>query len=821
MKTLNARLNRERMESTKRRTSLAWLIAALLAGVLSLSFAGAATSWPPAQGEAALAQLKERGLYDSLQEALATARYGVYPEPHQPASWQAENPAQQINARFTAEGVQVQTKPDHGHPPRIGMKLRSVGYGERPIGVSAARLTTSGSRIEYRRLLVGKDSAAGAITEWYVNTAAGLEQGFTLESAPGERRDGERLRVVLALEGDLRAQAVDGGQALEFTDGAGRRVLRYDHLVVRDGAGRELEARMAVRMEGGEAEAWLEVDDRDAVWPVTIDPAFSQQQKLEASDVAPVEVFGTSVAISGETVVVGAPRGGSMFEGSAYVFVRSGGGWSQQQKLEASDRALIDLFGTSVAISGETVVVGATRGGSMDQGLAYVFVRSGGGWSQQQKLEASDGAPIDLFGTSVAISGETVVVGAPYGGSMDQGLAYVFVRSGGGWSQQQKLEASDAPALNFGTSVAISGETVVVGAPGAGSNFEGSAYVFVRSGVGWSQQQKLEASDAVVFGALGTSVAISGETVVAGAQGGGSNNQGSAYVFVRSSGGGWSQQQKLEASDAPAFNDQFGASVAISGETIVVGRLRGGTGPVNDGSAYVFVRSGVRWSQPQKLQASDASEFGASVAISGETVVVGAPSSSMFKGSAYVFGKAFYLHGAGPDNNPPVLFLNDSAPIAATAKFRDSASLKFAGGNPWKEIGTWPAVSKLTTGNLTALSDLRVWLGLKNSDDQGTRFDLRVEVYKNNGLVAVAVGHAFCIQGVTRNPNLAKEVTLKFDPFSPVPFNGTTDVLSLRVLARIGTNPTGGFCGGHSNAVGLRLYFDAISRAAQFGATFE
>ena len=373
MKTLNylafaslAALGRERMESMKRRRSLAWLILALLTGLLSLGFAGPATSFLPAQGEAALAQLKERGLYDSLQEALATARYGVYPEPRQLASWQAENPAQQMRARFTPEGVQVEAKPGDGAPQRIGMKLRSVGYGERPIGVSAARLTTSGSRIEYRRSLVGSDSAAGAITEWYVNTAAGLEQGFTLESAPGERRDGERLRVVLALEGDLRAQAVDGGQALEFTDGAGQRVLRYDHLVVRDGGGRELEARMEVRIKGGEGQLWLEVDDRDAVWPVTIDPTFTQQQKLVASDAAADDIFGCSVAISGETVVVGAPRddGAAGFDqGSAYVFVRSGGVWSQQQKLVASDAAAGDNFGSSVAISGETVVVGAPSDG--------------------------------------------------------------------------------------------------------------------------------------------------------------------------------------------------------------------------------------------------------------------------------------------------------------------------------------------------------------------------------------------------------------------------------------------------------------------------
>ena len=601
MKTLNdladaslAGLGRERMESTKRRSSLAWLIVALLTGVLSQGFAGPATSALPAQGEAALAQLKERGLYDSLQEALATARYGVYPEQPHLATWQAENPAQQLRARFTAEGVQVQVKPGHGDPQRIGMKLRSVGYGERLIGVSAARLTSSGSRIEYRRSLVGKESAAGAVTEWYVNTAAGLEQGFTLESAPGERRDGERLRVVLALEGELGAQAVDGGQALEFKDAAGQPVLRYDHLVVSDAGGRKLEARMEVAtMKGAEGEVCLEVDDRDAVWPVTIDPTFTQQQKLVASDAAGGDLLGSSVAISGETVVVGAPddddAAGSR-QGSAYVFVRSGGVWSQQQKLLASDGAEEDRFGTSVAISGETVVVGAVSG----QGSAYVFARSGGVWSQQQKLVASDAAAGDRFGESVAISSEgsipAVVVGAPRD-DFAAGSAYVFARDGGIWIQEAKLVASDPAADDlFGTSVAISGETVVVGAwndDGAAGANQGSAYVFVSSGLAWIQQAKLEASDAAAGDIFGGSVAISGETIVVGASFD-DGDEGSAYVFARS-GGVWSQQQKLEASDAAA-GDQFGRSVAISGETIVVGARRDdGAAGADQGSAYVFV----------------------------------------------------------------------------------------------------------------------------------------------------------------------------------------------------------------------------------------
>jgi hypothetical protein len=393
---------------------------------------------------------------------------------------------------------------------------------------------------------------------------------------------------------------------------------------------------------------------------MTIDPTFTQQQKLEASDAMGGDQFGFSVAISGETVVVGTALDDGPVDGdsgSAYVFVRSGGVWTQQQKLEASDAVAGQDFGFSVAISGETVVVGAPERSILPslEGSAYVFVRSGGVWTQQQKLEASDGAFDDFFGNSVAITGETVVVGAPgddgAAGSA-QGSAYVFVRSGGVWSQQQKLEASDAMGGDqFGNSVAISGETFVVGAPGDDgiTGNEGSAYVFVLSGGVWTQQQKLEASGGVGGERFGHSVAISGETVVVGAReiSAVPSLPGSAYVFVRS-GGVWTQQQKLEASDA-AVGDEFGYSVAISGETIVVGAWRDdGAAGISQGSAYVFVHSGGVWTQQQKLEASDAGDsdgFGSSVAIGGETVVVGAwrddrQLSWENQGSAYVFAPA-------------------------------------------------------------------------------------------------------------------------------------------------------------------------------------
>jgi hypothetical protein len=173
-----------------------------------------------------------------------------------------------------------------------------------------------------------------------------------------------------------------------------------------------------------------------------------------------------------------------------------------------------------------------------------------------------------------------------------------------------------------------------------------------------------------------------------------------------------------------------------------------------------------------------------------------------------------FLHGSGANANPSVLFLDNSAPTSSTAKFRDSSGIKFAGGNPWKVIGTWVAEPGSRSGMLSELHVLDVWVGLKNSDDVGTRFDLAAEVRKNGTLVAH--GETLCITGVVRNPASAALVGVVFQPFSPVTFDGINDVLSLKLYARIGTDGAGGFCGGHSSATGLRLYFGAPDRTAQF-----
>jgi nucleoside-specific outer membrane channel protein Tsx len=250
----------------------------------------------------------------------------------------------------------------------------------------------------------------------------------------------------------------------------------------------------------------------------------SQQAELTASAFA--DEFGYSVAISGATAVVGArvKTLGGYESAAAYIFVRSGSTWSEQARL--TNPGCGGLFGWSVAISGATVVVGAPGG------AACVFVRSGSSWSEQATLDDPGGAASDGFGDSVAISGFMVVVGAP-GSNSSTGAAYVFVRSGTSWSRQAQLTAADGAAGDdFGSSVAISGSTAVVGADGSNSQ-AGAAYVFTGPGGTWSQQAKLTAADGAGNDQFGYSVAIAKSTAVVGAIGLSTTGlTGAAYVFA-------------------------------------------------------------------------------------------------------------------------------------------------------------------------------------------------------------------------------------------------------------------------------------------------
>jgi hypothetical protein len=377
--------------------------------------------------------------------------------------------------------------------------------------------------------------------------------------------------------------------------------------------------------------------------------AWTQQAKLTATEGRGGDRFGGSVALSAETALIGAPgdqTAAGIGAGSAWVFVRSGASWSPRAQLLVANGKAADEFGNAVALSGDTALVGAHLDdrGAPGGGAAFVFVRGGGGWGQQAQLAATGGAPFDGFGVSVAISGDTAIIGAPFddvAGGHAAGTAFVFVRGGTTWTQQAQLLPNFATSLDqFGFSVALSGNTALIGAPGrmtsgtlpfaVPNSARGSAFVFIRSGTTWTEQAELRASREAFGDQFGNSVSLSDETALIGASFDDTpagTDAGSAYIFTRS-GGVWAQQAQLIASDGAA-GDRFGYSVALAGGTALIGaRQANPAGKTDAGAAYVFVGGGASWSQQAQLLASDGAssdEFGSSVALSADTALVGAP----------------------------------------------------------------------------------------------------------------------------------------------------------------------------------------------------
>lgn len=372
------------------------------------------------------------------------------------------------------------------------------------------------------------------------------------------------------------------------------------------------------------------------------------------------EGWGSAVAVNGDTAVITSTLArvdGNDGYGAAYVYVRSGDGWVRQARLTAADPESFTNYGRSVAIAGNTIVVGASNADGLQNatGAAYVYTRSGTTWTQTAKFSASDGEGFSDFGMTVSLSGDTIAVGAPstfIGDENVQGAVYVFVRSGATWTQQAKLIASDGAAFhNLGSAVSIDGNTLVAGAHQAeanGTTFAGAAYVFVRSGSTWSEQAKLVANDAGFSDEFGISVALDGDHALIGSRGanvGTASDQGAAYAFVRS-GSTWTQEAKLVATDGVA-GDLFGAAVALDGDTALVGApLSGALSGVDldRGAIYAFSRSTGTWTQTSHVTAVDfaqGDQFGASLGLSGTTVTAGAPRAKV--GENLEAGKAYAL----------------------------------------------------------------------------------------------------------------------------------------------------------------------------------
>jgi hypothetical protein len=391
------------------------------------------------------------------------------------------------------------------------------------------------------------------------------------------------------------------------------------------------------------------------------------ESKLTASDAQATDYFGWQVAISadGNYAIVGANREdtGAIDAGAAYIFVRSGSTWTQQAKIQASNKGESDEFGYSVSINsdGSYAIIGApSEDGSTNTiagaGAAYIFTRSGSTWTEQTILRASNAGASDAFGESVSINSDATyaVVGAWYENTT--GAMYVFTRSGSTWTQQAgPLRATDfGVADRFGKNLSINGDGtyIIIGAhteaPGGVSN-GGAAYIWVRSGSSWTHQQKLTASDVATNYYFGEGVAISsdGNYAIVGAVRSLASglDAGAAYVFTRS-GSTWTEQAILTTSDAQLY-DNIGRSVSINsdGTFAIVGAPNEDTGGSDAGAAYVFTRSGSTWTQEAKIQASNkgaSDQFGVSLSINsdGTYAIIGAfveDTGGSNAGAAYIY----------------------------------------------------------------------------------------------------------------------------------------------------------------------------------------
>jgi hypothetical protein len=573
------------------------------------------------------------------------------------------DPRGSLDAEFVPDQMQLKAG-------GAALAMRLTGYGR----ASSLKLpavvapVSRSNRVEYR---------LGPMTEWYVNGPLGLEQGFTFARRPGFAKDGA-LTVALSISGNVTPAPDPDANGLTLMTGA-TAALRYAGLSACDASGRKIHAWLEVRGNN----VLLRADDAHARYPVTIDPRF-QIAKLTYTGGSRSDSFGYSTAISGATIVVGAPfwQSGQNI-GRAYIFEELKSGWAsmtQTATLSPSDNTANDEFGTSVAVQGNTIAVGMLQNDQSDSNPTashvYIFVKPKGGWvdgTETAKLVDSSGWGLG----AAAISGRTIVAGIPTWGvpnvATAAGAADVFVKPKGGWAgavdQIALLYGSDYNAgdRENGSSVAISGKTIVTGDPdwfnvNNGMPAVGAAYIFVEPAKGWASKPQQTQTSELSFNLdhetqfFGNSVSIDRDTVAIGAPEGvnGGGSFGSAYIFVEPQ-QGWGSVQfntsptaEFAASDA-ANGDSFGHSVALDGGILVAGAPYHKVGNnVQQGAIYQFVKPRAGWTnstETHEFTAKDGSALGYlgySVGLASGITVGGEPpqvSSQNPPGAAYVFKK--------------------------------------------------------------------------------------------------------------------------------------------------------------------------------------
>jgi len=372
-----------------------------------------------------------------------------------------------------------------------------------------------------------------------------------------------------------------------------------------------------------------------------IDAGARQQAELGASDGRSSDYFGGAVSLWGTRALIGGGLSSPIDQGAAYVFVFDGTGWRQEAKLTPSDGKPFDLFGGSVSLLGERALIG---GGLADRnkGAAYTFVFDGTNWNEEAKIVPSNLRNSDDFGSSVSLSGNRALIGASEASSTGApGKAYVFVFDGTNWIQEAELVPDHQTNVDFGISVSLSGNRALIGADQSPTD-NGKAYVFVFDGTTWKQEAELTVPDGQPNDRFGRSVSLSGNRALIGADQLQANPPapGKAYIFAFD-GVSWNQEAVLTSSDAQS-TDNFGISVSLAGKHALVGasQLDANGGLGGAGAAYLFVFDGTSWIQKSKLIAADGQPpdaFGSAVFLWKNRALVGAERADDATGLAYIF----------------------------------------------------------------------------------------------------------------------------------------------------------------------------------------
>jgi hypothetical protein len=406
---------------------------------------------------------------------------------------------------------------------------------------------------------------------------------------------------------------------------------------------------------------------------VIVDRDGKQEAYIKAQNAGSGQQFGYGLLIDGDTLVASAPYddsgavgvNGNVYDlsapdsGAVYVFVRRNGAWNQQAYLKPSDTAPEWFFGSAIAISGDTIAVGAIQDDFMSFpthiGAVYVFVRNAGTWTQQQRLVSSDGEPRDLFGYALALQGDTLAIGANLEGNLNTrtGAVYMFQRNGTVWSEKQKLKAAEPhTSSQFGNVLSLWDDTLVIsaGEDNTPARRSGEVYVFQRTGERWTERQQLLPSPISELALFGYSTALRGDRLLVGAprldlMSFPDAPHGDVYVYDRVD-GEFRLSTKLAAPVATR-SDYFGSGVALTDDTILVGacgdasnaRGLGHDSRVGDaprsGAAYLYARKEDDWEQSAYLKASNAESqdgFGCAVTLSDELAIVSAIYEDSAKG---------------------------------------------------------------------------------------------------------------------------------------------------------------------------------------------